>query len=403
MKELWLFTINFPYGTAENSLEHELQIVAPHFSRVLVLPLAPLQGIRHLPPNVEVRDVLADPYRAASLWQMVRHWRLWVGLWRSVFRNAPSARVAHEQRREVVSKMRQALFRVLQLKDVLGKAYDPERVVLYSSWTSDWATVLGLWRMLDPRVRFVSRMRGFDLYEHRAPHGWQVFRAFHLQHVAHVFLTCSAAREHLLERHPEMASRTGLAPTATDDHGMGPWSPSRTLRIVSCSNLIPLKRVHLLAEALAGMDRQVHWVHFGDGPERERILASAARGPKLRLDLKGRLSNHEVMQWYRTEPVDLFVHTSSSEGGIAVALQEAASFGIPLLACSTGGVAEIVNEETGSLLPQDVPVHVLRERIEELASRSGDMERRARIRAFWAAHFHAQVVHERFAHALLTT
>jgi glycosyltransferase involved in cell wall biosynthesis len=400
MKELWLFTINFPYGSAENSLEHELEVVAPHFRRVLVFPLFPLDGKRDVPANVEVRDVLKDPYHAASLWTVVRHWRSWRALWKVVFESAPDPAVARRQRRVVISKMRQALARTLAFRDRMGNDYDPEKVVLYSSWTMDWATILGLWKGLDPRVRFVTRMRGFDLYEHRAEQGWQVFRAFHLEKVHHVFLTCAAARDHLVSQYPQMASRSSIAPTATDDHGPGPWSPSSSLRIVSCANLIPLKRVHLLAEALAGMERRVEWVHFGDGSERERIIALAGQGAHLRLHLKGRLSNREVMEWYRTNPVDLFVHTSSSEGGIAVALQEAASFGIPLMACATGGVGEIVNGTTGILLPQEVSAQELRDRIEEYATGPADLEQRKRIRAFWAAHFHAPVVHARFAQML---
>jgi glycosyltransferase involved in cell wall biosynthesis len=402
MKELWLFTINFPYGTAENSLEHELEVVAARFERVLIFPLFPLEGIRAVPKNVEVRLVLKEPFRTAGLMTILRHWSLWWTLWRTVFRSAPDRAVARTQRRAVVSRMRQALERTVVFRGHMGREYDPARVVLYSSWTMDWATMLGLWQGMDPRVRFVTRMRGFDLYEHRAEHGWLVFRTYQLERVHHVFLTCAAAREHLLEQHPEMAFRTSIAPTATDDHGPGPWTPSDTLRVVSCANLIPLKRVHLLAQALAGMDRKVHWVHFGDGVERDRVAALAAEGAHLHVEFKGRLSNQEVMEWYRTVPVDLFVHTSSSEGGIAVALQEAASFGIPLMACATGGVGEIVNETTGVLLPLELTAEELRTHIEAYMDRPFDAQQRDRIRTFWSEHFHAPVVHERFANRLIS-
>src|SRR4030095_8539510 len=81
-----------------------------------------------------------------------------------VKRSAPSAEVWQKRRREVLSRLRQALQRLLVLRARTSAGFDPEQVVLYSYWTADWATVLALWSMLDPRVHFVSRMHGFDLY-----------------------------------------------------------------------------------------------------------------------------------------------------------------------------------------------------------------------------------------------
>ncbi|MBK8614434.1 MAG: glycosyltransferase [Flavobacteriales bacterium] len=52
-------------------------------------------------------------------------------------------------------------------------------------------------------------------------------------------------------------------------------------------------------------------------------------------------------------PWTLFLHLSSTEGGALVALQEAASFGIPLLAADVGGVGETVGPTTGILLPSE--------------------------------------------------
>ena len=47
---------------------------------------------------------------------------------------------------------------------------------------------------------------------------------------------------------------------------------------------------------------------------------------------------------------DLFVNMSLSEG-IPVSIMEAISFGIPIIATNVGGNAEIVNDETGVLIP----------------------------------------------------
>ncbi|MEO8590177.1 MAG: glycosyltransferase [Flavobacteriales bacterium] len=403
MKELWLFTIRFPYGTLENSLEHEVPVLCRHFDKVVLFPLLREEVVRPLPANAEVRTVIDDPFRPASLWTMFRHWRLWYPMWRDVFGSAPSKEIRRRQRRGLVSKMRQAVARVLRFKQVMGPSYDPQRVVLYSSWTLDWATVLSLWKLMDPRVRFVTRMRGFDLYDHRAPDGWQAFQPFHLRHIEHLYTTSKASHGYLLARYPGMAGGTSISPTATDDHGQGPWSPSDVLRIVSCSNLIPIKRVHLIAEALAGMQQRVHWTHFGDGPEMARVMDIVRDfPPHIRADLKGRLPNAAIVDWYKQNPVDLFIHVSSTEGGVSVAVQEATSFGIPVLGADAGGVGEIVNDITGELLPLDLTSEYLRTRIEAFAARGCGADKRERIAAFWNERFNAEQVHETFARDLLT-
>lgn len=50
---------------------------------------------------------------------------------------------------------------------------------------------------------------------------------------------------------------------------------------------------------------------------------------------------------------DLFVNMSLSEG-IPVSIMEAISFGIPIIATNVGGNAEIVNDETGVLIPVNI-------------------------------------------------
>lgn len=403
MKELWLFTTRYPYGTWENSLEHELPVLCGHFDKVLLFPLFTDDVLRPVPPNAEVRNVLSDPFRPASVLTMLGHLRQWRTMWREVFASAPDPQVRRRRRGTVISQMRQALSRTLRFRETMARSYDPDRVVLYSSWALDWATILCLWKHIDPRVHFVMRMRGFDLYHHRAPDGWQAFQSFQVRRAEHVYTTSAASSAYLLSRYPDLQGRMSVFPTATDDHGAAPWSPSTTLRIVSCSNLIPIKRVHLIAEALAGMERAVHWTHFGEGPERER-LESLLRGfpPNVTAELKGRVPNAAIIAWYQQNPVDLFIHVSSTEGGVSVAVQEAVSFGIPVLGADAGGVGEIVNDATGELLPHDVTGRHLRERIEAFARRNDMPSARARARAFWSDHFNAKLVHERFARDLLT-
>ena len=403
-RELWLFTIRFPFGNGESFLESELPILARGFEKVKLFPLMPEGTQRKLPKNVEIVRLLGtNAYNAVGLFHVLTDLRRWNHVLRACKASAPNTQAWKERRRNLMSRVRQAMYRERLLRTRFAHLYDPRRVVLYSYWTSDWATVLGLWKLAVPHVRFLSRMMGFDMYDHRAQFNWQMLQAFHVEQVDRVFTIAKAGQAHMQERYPQERDKFQLSYLATTDHGLGPWSPSGTLRIASCANLVPLKRVHLLVEALSRIGMAVKWTHFGDGEERERLEALVRTLPPIvEVQLMGSRPNTEVIAWYKANPVDVFVHTSETEGGAPVALQEAASFGIPLIATDAGGVKEIVTPYTGILLPSDVSGEDLAAMLIGFHNSAWcSAGTRATVRAFWSAHFNAEEVHGRLLQELL--
>jgi len=133
-------------------------------------------------------------------------------------------------------------------------------------------------------------------------------------------------------------------------------STDNIFRIISCSYIVPVKRLHLLLDGIATAARlrpeqKFEWTHFGGGGGKNslnkrmlRYFQSNAHGQFL-----GHVPNHEVMRYYKDYPVDVFVNVSRTEG-IPVSIQEAISCGIPVIATSVGGNPEIVSEENGILL-----------------------------------------------------
>jgi len=59
------------------------------------------------------------------------------------------------------------------------------------------------------------------------------------------------------------------------------------------------------------------------------------------------------MNFYKNNPIDVFINVSQSEGGNPVSIMEAQSCGIPLIASAVGGNKEIVHEKVGILLNPD--------------------------------------------------
>jgi len=118
--------------------------------------------------------------------------------------------------------------------------------------------------------------------------------------------------------------------------------------------------------------------------------------------LKGRVSNTNLIEFYKTTSVDVFIHLSSSEGGVPVSIQEAASFGIPIIATNAGGTSEIVNEKTGLLLENNIEIDEVVMLVKSFISeRSGETGFRNAVRTFWLENFNAIDNYNSFVKLLL--
>ena len=140
--------------------------------------------------------------------------------------------------------------------------------------------------------------------------------------------------------------------------------PAGELHIASCSNVVPLKRVEYIADAVALLAERLHneggigdvkslcWTHIGDGPQRvaleqhikSRIAAAGFPANLCRVEFKGAMPHREVLEYYRKNHIDLFIHASRSEGG-PVVIMEAASFAIPVISTKVGAVDEMIPQE----------------------------------------------------------
>jgi glycosyltransferase involved in cell wall biosynthesis len=174
-------------------------------------------------------------------------------------------------------------------------------------------------------------------------------------------------------------------------------SADGVLRVVSCSALIPIKRVDVLARGLMlsahdRPDRSIAWDHTGDGPLRPEIegLLRSSAPSNLSWGFRGQVANAEVFNRYHLHPADLFANTSYTEG-IPVSIMEAQSCGIPAMAPSVGGMPEIVSPENGWLLPSPAsPAAVAKVINAVLATPQCLSPRRARSRRDWEERFDAR-------------
>ncbi|MEZ4805943.1 MAG: glycosyltransferase [Flavobacteriales bacterium] len=384
MKELWLFTRQYPQGRGEAFLQHALPVWKARFERVRVIPMFSGEGATALPEDVELVELWpSDPHATINGMRMVArmHELLKVLRWHGPLGGRAC--------REVLSHARQLLHKADVVQERLMPAYDPSSVALLSVWMEDWPVVLSILKDRIPGLGFTMMGHGWDLYEHRRASGTIPYRRSQMEAADTVLAVSERGAAHLKNSFPMFADKVRMVHLGTPDHGMGPLPGQPDLHVVSCSYLRPPKRVDLIAQALRSVERNVHWTHIGDGPGRGRIEELIRELPAhISVEMKGTIGNDELLSWYRTTPVDLFLHFSDSEGGVPLVLQEAASFGIPLMGNDAGGINEIVLPATGHL----VPVAPTPEAIAHLIDAFPAQDRRQRyyreeVRNFWRKQF----------------
>jgi glycosyltransferase involved in cell wall biosynthesis len=238
----------------------------------------------------------------------------------------------------------------------------PENVV-YTYWLGGETLGAVLANTRRRPMRVVSRAHGHDLYEERHDPPYLPFRNAIFRGVTAVYPVSEDGAKVLQARWPGWADRIRMARLGVADPSHDtPPSHDGVLRVVSCSFLVPVKRVELLVTALACLGAQdpalrVEWTHLGDGPLSDAIqrLAENSFTPNIGARFLGHLEHREVLDYFRSNPVDVFVNVSSSEG-VPVSIMEAQSFGIPVVATAVGGTPEIVSDTNGILLPKNAEV-----------------------------------------------
>ena len=98
-------------------------------------------------------------------------------------------------------------------------------------------------------------------------------------------------------------------------------------------------------------EKEVSWIHFGDGPLDSKLHACAIKNKLLnfKVIIGGRVANTEIKKYFAENRIDVFVNLSSSEG-VPVSVMEALSYGVPVVATNVGGTAEIMTSRNGVLL-----------------------------------------------------
>jgi glycosyltransferase involved in cell wall biosynthesis len=247
------------------------------------------------------------------------------------------------------------------------------------------------------KAKKVIRFHGeWDLWEESSggaiPLREEVLKAIDLA----VFISLKG-KEYFHHRYRNLEPKSIVSYLGTKDYGYAERSSDGIIRLLSCSSLIPLKRVGLIIDSIQTIKNQkVEWTHIGDGPEMlELINKSNSLNPNIKVNIIGRLSNQEVINYYINNKIDVFINVSSIEG-LPVTMMESISFNVPIIATDVGGVSELVNSETGILLKPNPNTEEIAEAIINIGLNN------LNPKSFWNRKFNADINYPRFIEVIKT-
>jgi glycosyltransferase involved in cell wall biosynthesis len=403
-KGVVIFTYSYPFGTGETFFQYELEALSSCFSPVHLFPLHYGGNLtaREVPGHVTFSeplirfDIKKDKLKllkkgflvhAPILFALKEFWHYkvflhtkWLTRWMSS------------------TLITRILLSGENLKNILGRT--GPRTVIYFYWGDKSSGILPHLKQIMTN-RMVVRFHGSDLFE-EINGGYIPYRKVLVQHLDYAVFVSETGMKYLQNKYSSFSFGASVFRLGVPARQFMKGSTDGLFRMVSCSHLIPLKRVHLILEAIGQLPYKIIWTHFGSGPLFSEIQEKAKKLPdSVEVNLKGEVDNMEIIGYYASNPVDLFINLSLSEG-IPVSIMEAFSFGIPALATNVGGTREIVDENTGILIPQETLTGEIAQKISGYCQLNEETRETFRERAYacWELKYNAPENFRKFSEFL---
>ncbi|MGR3173267.1 MAG: glycosyltransferase [Candidatus Scalindua sp.] len=361
-----LFTGSYPYeyDVEHTFLAHEVEYLSSCFERVIIVPQR-LEGKKfNLPDKVEVDESYGLRFKELTGKRIRNHLHKWFFslLIKDLLRRPLTLLQYNALCRSVYFVIKTQIARGWFIDFIIKNNLDVERSVFYTYWLNHITLGIGLAKDRYPQIKLVSRAHGRDLYKHRWNPPYFPCRYETLKCLDRLFLVSEHGREHITDLYPWLGSFCEVSRLGVRNPGfITPSSKDGIFRIVSCSFMIDVKRLHLLLKGINCVAElrkyQIfEWHHIGDGPLFDQIqnMVQGEEKHNVRYNFYGYLSHEDVMLFYKENPLDVFMNVSESEG-LSVSIMEAQSCSLPVIATAVGGNSEIVSNENGKLLNPNPP------------------------------------------------
>ena len=402
MKKILVLANEFPYGYHEQYMETEEK----YYSRFDKVWIAALQLSKKTPSSKRSLHSRAD---IIPVWCRSRYF---------YYINCLTVLADRNLFKEIFELIRTHKFtkgRVIHLFTYLSRAhYDAREIdkalkkenkdgcVIYS-YRFEYQPYIALLlkKKWGNRQIIVSRAHGYDLHEERNLINYIPMRNIILNEVDYVFPCSKHGVKYIKDRYKIGKACVDVRYLGTVDHGEKEFvSHGKTLSIVSCSNVVDVKRIDKIVDALSLIeDIPIEWIHYGDGGllNMLKVYAMNKLHKNVKASFPGNVDNTQLLNIYSNKDFCFLLNVSSSEG-LPVSIMEAMSFGIPCIATDVGGTGEIVKNEHGILLSKDAAPKEIADAVRAIYSMDEEdyITLRHNSRKFWKDHFDAENNYRKF-------
>ena len=281
-----------------------------------------------------------------------------------------------------------------------------EKIVFYSYRLGIGTAASILLCNIYRNAKVVSRCHGQDIFEFRNNYGYLPYRKRLFSNIDVLYCISQDGYNYIKTLYPEILHKARVFRLGTTDLTRNTFLSNKPFVLVSCSRIVPIKRLHLLATALSEMTQQtIEWIHYGNGDvEYEKIICNiiSKMPDNITVRFEGFVDNDRLHELYTSCHFSAFINISESEG-LPVSIMEACSVGMPIIATNVGGTSEIVTKENGILLKKEVSVEEIKEAIISFYNLSSEEYSRLSdsSRKMWEDQYSSNINYKRFADDLL--
>lgn len=407
---LILLCDSYPLTAGEFFLDDEIKVIQPHFEKIYVVikEQETKELNRFIPNNLEIcrynaQITTKDKFNALPKIFTV----LFISeLFRAIFKFkiAPKPILFKILFMDIV-RSNQIIWELKKL--IATQKLDLNNTIFYSYWHDYKSLALARLSKKNSQMKTIARAHRWDIYFYANKFPYLPYKNFILKNLTRTISISDDGVKYfnnLLSIN--LSDKISVSKLGKINNRNPQITKSNSQVIIcSCSTIISVKRVEKIVDVLSSLNLEnIQWIHFGDGILRGAITGYASE--KLRsIDFKfrGIVPNSEILDFYASNYVDLFINLSESEG-IPVSIMEALSAGIPVLATNVGGTSEAVNDKNGFLISKDFEVNDVVKIIENYLQSSPVNQTNYRQNAynFWQENFEATKNYTQFAHELLT-
>ena len=353
MKKIILITSDFPYSRGEQFLETEIKYYRYENVKVIILPIKKNSKKRVIPENIVVDDYIAD-YIAENR-RMNRIIRIYY------FFKFLKDRIFYKElcsEKWVPLKKLKIFFTSIYsygmhkkiFNSYFSKMDDLDKTLVYTYWNNEVTYAL---QSLKQKYgyKLISRIHRGDIYKEIKTYNYMPLKKHFTTNIEKIFTITESANFYLKNTYGFSEDILQLSRLGVEDKGIiTKCSKENNLYLVSCSFLKKVKQIHKIIESLELIslkrkDVFFYWTHIGSGKLYNELVNYAKKKldniKNVSYNFVGEYENYKIYEFYKNNPVDLFINVSESEG-VPVSIMEAMSCHIPVIAPDVGGIKDMV-------------------------------------------------------------